>query len=87
MALSSRKSATCWAFVAAVKTAKYLGLGPDDFEGLEGCDEVLVRSRTEAVRGVHASFLEAGCDAVETGSFGASPVLLAERGAAGGPAA
>jgi 5-methyltetrahydrofolate--homocysteine methyltransferase len=60
-----------------------LDLGPDDFEGLDGCNEVLVRSRPDDVRAIHASYLEAGCDAVETNTLGANPVVLAEYGIAG----
>jgi len=58
-------------------------LGPDDFEGLDGCNEVLTVSRPDIVRQVHAGFLEAGCDAVETNTFGANHVVLAEYGIAG----
>jgi len=57
-------------------------LSPDDFEGLEGCSDVLVRSRPEVVADVHASFLAAGCDVVETNTFGANGVVLAEYGLA-----
>jgi 5-methyltetrahydrofolate--homocysteine methyltransferase len=61
-----------------------LGLGPDDFGGpaLEGCNEVLVRTRPDVVQELHRSFLEVGCDVVETNSFGAFPVVLAEYGIA-----
>ena len=57
-------------------------LGPDDFEGLEGCNEVLVRTRPAAVRKVHDDFLQAGVDVVETNSFGANSIVLAEYGIA-----
>jgi len=55
-------------------------LGPDDFGGasLEGCNEALVASRPDVVRELHASFLDAGVDVVETDSFGAFPTVLAE---------
>ena len=48
-------------------------LGPDDFGGaeLEGCNELLVVTRPDVVEGVHRSFLEVGCDVVETDTFGA----------------
>ena len=57
-------------------------LGPDDFGGLalEGCNEVLVRTRPDVIRELHASFLEVGVDCVETDSFGSSSVVLAEYG-------
>ena len=62
-----------------------LGLGADDFGGpeLEGCNEVLVESRPDAVAQVHRSFYEVGCDVVETDTFGSTSVVLAEYGLAG----
>jgi 5-methyltetrahydrofolate--homocysteine methyltransferase len=50
----------------------------DDYRGLEGCSEILCISRPDVVRGVHAAYLEAGSDAVETNSFGASAIVLGE---------
>jgi len=57
-------------------------LGPDDFGGpeLEGCNEVLVVSRPDAVEQLHRSFLAVGVDVIETDTFGASSVVLAEYG-------
>ncbi|MEO5678726.1 MAG: homocysteine S-methyltransferase family protein, partial [Acidimicrobiales bacterium] len=57
-------------------------LGPDDFGGaaLEGCNEVLVRTRPDVIRQLHASFLEVGVDCIETNSFGSSSVVLVEYG-------
>jgi 5-methyltetrahydrofolate--homocysteine methyltransferase len=59
-------------------------LGPDDFGGpaLEGCNELLVVSRPDVVADVHRSFLEVGCDVIETDSFGSLPWVLAEYGIA-----
>jgi 5-methyltetrahydrofolate--homocysteine methyltransferase len=56
------------------------GLGPDDFGGpaLEGCNEMLVVTRPDVVRDLHRSFLDVGVDVIETDSFGAFPVVLAE---------
>ena len=56
------------------------GLGPDDFGGpaLEGCLEVLVDTRPDVVQDLHRAFFDAGVDVVETNSFGAFPVVLAE---------
>jgi 5-methyltetrahydrofolate--homocysteine methyltransferase len=55
-------------------------LGPDDFggEALEGCNEYLVLSRPDLVGRMHDEFLTAGCDAVETATFGAFPLVLNE---------
>jgi 5-methyltetrahydrofolate--homocysteine methyltransferase len=59
-------------------------LGPDDFGGasLEGCPEMLVVHRPDVISEIHASFLEAGVDVIETNSFGAFPVVLSEYGIA-----
>jgi 5-methyltetrahydrofolate--homocysteine methyltransferase len=59
-------------------------LGADDFGGpaLEGCNENLVLTRPDRIRALHRSFLEAGADIVETDTFGASAVVLAEYGLA-----
>jgi 5-methyltetrahydrofolate--homocysteine methyltransferase len=50
----------------------------DDYWGKEGCNELLVQSRPDVIRAIHASFFEAGCDVVETNSFGSSRIVLAE---------
>ena len=55
-------------------------LSAEDFEGLEGCNEVLVRSRPDVIREVHLAYLDAGVDAVETDTFGAAPWVLDEYG-------
>jgi len=53
-------------------------LTPDDFAGLDGCNEYLVETKPDAVEKVHAGFLEAGCDVIETDSFGSTSIVLAE---------
>jgi 5-methyltetrahydrofolate--homocysteine methyltransferase len=50
----------------------------DDFWGKEGCNELLVLSRPDIVKDIHASFLDVGCDVVETDTFGGARVVLAE---------
>ncbi|MGH8918650.1 MAG: homocysteine S-methyltransferase family protein, partial [Actinomycetes bacterium] len=57
-------------------------LGVDDFGGpaLEGCNEILVETRPDVVADLHRSFLDVGCDVVETDSFGSLPWVLAEYG-------
>ena len=59
-----------------------LNLTAEDFGGaaLEGCNEYLVFSRPDAVQTVHRQFLEAGCDVIETDTFGATSIVLAEYG-------
>jgi 5-methyltetrahydrofolate--homocysteine methyltransferase len=55
-------------------------LTPEDFWGQEGCNELLVLSRPDVIRHVHAAFLEAGSDVIETDSFGSTRIVLAEYG-------
>jgi 5-methyltetrahydrofolate--homocysteine methyltransferase len=50
----------------------------DDFWGKEGCNELLVLSRPDIIQDIHGSFLKIGCDVVETDTFGATRVVLAE---------
>ncbi len=50
----------------------------DDYWGKENCSEVLVLSRPDMIRDVHAGFLEVGCDVVETNTFGATRTVLTE---------
>jgi 5-methyltetrahydrofolate--homocysteine methyltransferase len=53
-----------------------------DFLGLENCTEIVCESRPDLVRAIHRGYLEAGCDAVQTNSFGGSPITLGEFGLA-----
>jgi 5-methyltetrahydrofolate--homocysteine methyltransferase len=59
-----------------------LDLGPADFGGaeLEGCNENLVLTRPDVIGDVHERFLAAGADIIETDTFGATPLVLAEYG-------
>ncbi len=52
----------------------------DDFQGYEGCNEVLNVSRPDVVAAVHAAYLDAGVDCVETNTFGANLANLGEYG-------
>ena len=47
-------------------------------DSLEGCNEILVATRPDVVSEVHRSFLEVGCDAVQTDTFGGAPWVLDE---------
>ena len=60
-------------------------LGPADFGGaeFEGCNEYLTLTRPEVIVDIHRSYLEAGADLVETNTFGATAVVLAEYDLAG----
>src|SRR5256884_3415984 len=59
-------------------------LNAADFGGaaLEGCNENLVRTRSDVVLDIHRKYFEAGSDIVETNSFGGAPIVLAEYGLA-----
>ncbi len=50
----------------------------DDFEGYEGCNEILNVTRPDVVRSVHEAYLAAGSDCVETNTFGANLANLGE---------
>jgi 5-methyltetrahydrofolate--homocysteine methyltransferase len=54
----------------------------DDFDGLEGCNEILNDTRPDVVRHIHRAYFEAGADAVETNTFGTNLPNLAEYGIA-----
>src|ERR1700740_2767722 len=53
-----------------------------DYLGNENCTEILKQSRPDLIRHIHRGYLEAGCDAVQTNSFGGSPITLGEVGLA-----
>src|SRR5450755_1801560 len=50
----------------------------DDYWGKENCSEVLVLSRPDIIRDIHADFFGVGCDIVETNTFGATRIVLGE---------
>ncbi|HCU49259.1 MAG TPA: methionine synthase, partial [Micromonosporaceae bacterium] len=50
----------------------------DDFDGYEGCNEILNVTRPDIVRSVHDAYFEAGADCVETNTFGANLANLGE---------
>jgi 5-methyltetrahydrofolate--homocysteine methyltransferase len=50
----------------------------DDYWGKENCSEVLVLSRPDIIREIHADFFRVGCDIVETNTFGGSRIVLGE---------
>jgi 5-methyltetrahydrofolate--homocysteine methyltransferase len=54
----------------------------DDFEGHEGCNEVLNVTRPDVVRSVHDAYFAVGVDCVETNTFGANLANLGEYGIA-----
>ena len=50
----------------------------DDYWGKENCSEVLVLSRPDIIRDIHADFFRVGCDVVETNTFGGTRIVLRE---------
>ncbi|QAY66046.1 methionine synthase [Paenibacillus protaetiae] len=56
------------------------GLTETDFGGeeLDGCNEILVLTRPDVIQSIHEQYLEAGADILETNTFGATSVVLAE---------
>ncbi|GAB2949705.1 methionine synthase [Micromonospora polyrhachis] len=55
-------------------------LSLDDFQGHEGCNEILNVTRPDVVRSVHGAYFAAGADCVETNTFGANLGNLGEYG-------
>ncbi|MCD8488357.1 MAG: methionine synthase [Desertifilum sp.] len=55
-------------------------LTAEDFGGpqYEGCNEYLIYTKPEAIEKVHRDFLAAGADVIETDTFGATSLVLAE---------
>lgn len=55
-------------------------LTSEDFGGedLDGCNEMLVLTRPDLIQRIHEEYLEAGADLIETNTFGATSVVLAE---------
>jgi 5-methyltetrahydrofolate--homocysteine methyltransferase len=55
----------------------------DDFEQLEGCNEILNLTRPDVVRAIHDAYFEAGADCVGTNTFGCNLANLGEYAIAG----
>ncbi len=58
-------------------------LGDEVWDGNEGCNEYLNITVPEKITGMHLEFLEAGADIIETNTFGANRIVLAEYGLEG----
>ncbi|WP_030414717.1 methionine synthase [Streptomyces sp. NRRL S-1448] len=50
----------------------------EDFQQLEGCNEILNLTRPDIVRSVHEEYFAVGVDCVETNTFGANHAALSE---------
>ncbi|HEX6746350.1 MAG TPA: homocysteine S-methyltransferase family protein, partial [Longimicrobium sp.] len=57
-------------------------LSASDFGGerLEGCNDYLVISKPRVIEEIHASYMEAGCDVLETDTFRSNRLTLREYG-------
>ncbi len=55
-------------------------LSAEEYGGKDGCNEYLVLVRPQVIEEIHASFLEAGCEVLETDTFGGSRLKLDEYG-------
>src|SRR5271157_314322 len=54
----------------------------DDFRGMDGYNDILVLSRPDVIKDIHAAYLTAGADVIETDTFNSSPMDMAEYGIA-----
>ncbi len=52
----------------------------EDFQNLEGCNEILNVTRPDIVKSVHDAYFETGIDCVETNTFGANWSNLSDYG-------
>ncbi|MFT4260401.1 homocysteine S-methyltransferase family protein [Microbacterium sp.] len=52
----------------------------EDFQGLEGCNEILNVTRPDVIGGIHDAYFATGIDAVETNTFGANWSNLSDYG-------
>jgi 5-methyltetrahydrofolate--homocysteine methyltransferase len=52
----------------------------EEFEGYEGCNEILNVTRPDLIAEIHRKYLAVGVDAIETNTFGANLANLAEYG-------
>ncbi len=55
-------------------------LGPSEFGGKDGANDLLVLTRPDLIEEIHARYFAVGCDVVETNTFGSSRLKLDEYG-------
>jgi 5-methyltetrahydrofolate--homocysteine methyltransferase len=55
-------------------------LDAEAFGGCMGCNDYLPMTRPEVIEEIHASFMEVGCDVLETDTFGGNRLKLDEYG-------
>ncbi len=77
-AISKRAQEKILIFDGAMGTSiMQRALSADDYHGHDGCFEYLAVSRPDVIESIHAAYLAAGCDIVETNTLGAQPGELA----------
>lgn len=54
----------------------------EDFRGKEGCNDYLAITRPDIIQAIHTAFVQAGCDCLETNTFGSNRIKLEEYGIA-----
>ncbi|MCA9806812.1 MAG: methionine synthase [Cyanobacteria bacterium HKST-UBA06] len=54
----------------------------EDFDGKDGCNDYLSITRPDIIQTIHERFIAAGCDVLETNSFGSNRIKLEEYGLA-----
>jgi 5-methyltetrahydrofolate--homocysteine methyltransferase len=59
---------------------QFMHLSKEDYAGHEGLNDWLVLSRPDVIQRLHESFLEVGCDVLETDTFGSTRLKLDEYG-------
>lgn len=57
-----------------------MAIPPSAWDGKEGCNELLNLTAPETIVALHAGFVDAGAMVLETNTFGASRIVLAEYG-------
>ena len=57
-----------------------LQISPEQWEGKEGCNELLNVTCKEAISKIHRCYLKAGADIIKTNTFGALPWVLEDYG-------
>ncbi|MBN1129746.1 MAG: homocysteine S-methyltransferase family protein [Chitinispirillaceae bacterium] len=58
------------------------GLQSDDFDGNDGCIEVLNLTRPGIIKKIHTEYIAAGANVIETNTFGANRAKLQDKGLA-----
>jgi 5-methyltetrahydrofolate--homocysteine methyltransferase len=75
--------------IQVYRTSSAQTLAEDDFRGerfknhtaqLKGCNDILCLTKPKLISGIHEAYLKAGADIIETNSFNATAVSLADLG-------